>query len=506
MKRVSHRAAHYIRDELLKRERFIVIAVDARQQIVSINRSAPDWNPPGLFRGSTLPDTLSSLLDTASGAAKPTVFPYVELSGFFVDVHVLADADSADLVIHDVTQIHENEQVLQQRNHEISLLSEQRAALNSELANLNQELVQRRRQAEEASMAKSRFIASMSHEFRSPISSIMGYADLMRTEFPDSDNPKALQRASWHLLTLVENLLEQAREGDENVKLNQGRFNLDRLVSDIEALFRKQSEARGLAFEVQALPGGIDLECDELRLRQILINLVSNAIRYTQKGQVSVHFRHSDNNLDIRVRDTGMGIADGDLDKIFRPFTQVGQGNTSGAGLGLTITRQLVKRMGGQLEVESTPGIGSEFRVTIPCPRIQVGHDKLPQLSGTVLWVDDDPDILALYQVVLENWGLRVLGASSVAQAKDMIRRQDCRLVITDLHLTDGNGLELFRSLRAGRPGIAGIIISGSGIVDTEAEISASGIRAFLQKPLDATSLYAEIAPIFAGDSSDLII
>lgn len=500
MKRVSQRAAHYIRDELLKRERFIVIALDSGQKIVSVNRSSPDWNLPGLIRGSVLPDSLASLLNAAGEATEPMVFPYVELNDFFVDIHVLGDTESADLVIHDVSEAHENEQTLQQRAHENSLLSEQRAALNSELADLNQELFLRRRQAEKASAAKSRFIASMSHEFRSPIASIMGYADLIQAELPGSDNPQALQRASWHLLTLVENLLEQAREGQENISLNPSRFSLDRLAGDIEALFRTQSTAKGLVFEVKASPAEIEVECDELRLRQILINLVSNALRYTQQGEVSVHFRHRDDKLYIRVLDSGRGIEPADIERIFDAFTRVGKDNTSGAGLGLTITRQLIKRMGGQLKVESEPGTGSEFRVVIPCPLLHDDADEMPSLSGTVLWVDDDQDILSLYQVVLENWGLRVITASSVAQARDLFKSHDCPVVVTDMHLTDGNGVELFSHLRAKRPDVAGIVISGSGLVDLAPDIAGKGIRTFLQKPIDTELLYKEIVAAFAGD------
>ena len=503
MKRVSQIAAHYIRDELLKRERFIVIALDAKQEILSVNRSTPDWKLPGLIRGSVLPDTLSSLLGAAAESDDPVVFPYVEFEGYFLDIHVLGNETSADLVLHDVTEAHEKEQTLQQRAHENSLLSEQRAALNSELAELNQELFLRRRQAEKASNAKSRFIASMSHEFRSPIAAIMGYADLLQAELPGSENPQALQRASWHLLTLVENLLEQAREGDENVKLNPTHFSLDRLVDDIDALFRTQAAAKGLDFETKSSPAKIEVECDELRLRQILINLVSNALRYTQKGQISVHFKHREDKLYIRVRDSGQGIAAEDIERIFEPFTRVGEGNTSGAGLGLTITRQLINRMGGKLKVESKPGIGSEFRVGIPCPIVQDESKELPQLSGTLLWVDDDLDILSLYKVMLESWGLRVLTASSVSQAKDMMNRHDFPVVVTDMHLMDGDGLELFSYLQTVQPGITGIIISGSGLVDLPLEAAGGGIRAFLQKPLDADVLYTEVAAAFAGGSPD---
>lgn len=501
MKRISRRAAHYIRDELLRRERFIVIALDSSQKIVSVNRSNPDWIIPGLIRGSVLPDSLASLFNAASGATEPMVFPYVELEDCFVDIHVLLGGTGpADLVIHDVSEAHETERVLQQRAHENSLLSEQHAALNSELAELNQELFLRRREAERASAAKSRFIASMSHEFRSPIASIMGYADLLEAELPDSKNPKALQRASWHLLTLVENLLEQARDGQHDITLNPARFSLDRLADDIEDLFRTQATARGLRFEVKSAPAEIELECDELRLRQILINLVSNALRYTQKGEVSVHFRHRNDKLYFRVCDSGRGIEAADLDRIFEAFTRVGEGNTSGAGLGLTITRQLIKRMGGQLKVESKPGVGSEFRVVIPCPVPADEPVTMPALSGTVLWVDDDQDILSLYQVVLEGWGLDVLTAGTARKARELFDKCDCALVVTDMHLTDGNGVDLFGDLHTQRPGVTGIVISGSGFVDLPSEPKGKGIRTFLQKPIDAELLYKEIAAALAGE------
>ena len=484
----------------------MVLALDARQKILSVNQSTADWKVPGLIRGSLLPDTLRSLLSMTDQSGGPIVFPYVELEGNVFDIHVLGDEKSADLVLHDVTQAHKKERNLQQRAHENSLLSEQRAVLNSKLEELNEELLLRRRQAEKASTAKSRFIASMSHEFRSPIASIMGYANLLRDELPDSENPQALQRASWHLLTLVENLLEQAREGDMSVKLNPTRFSLDRLVDDIDALFQTQAAAKGIDFEVKSSPAGIEVECDELRLRQVVINLVSNALRYTQQGQVSIHFKHRDEKLFVRVRDTGRGIAPEDIERIFEPFTRVGEGNTSGAGLGLTITRQLVNRMGGKLKVESKPGVGSDFRIGIMCPMVSDEKMNTAKLSGNLLWVDDDQDILSLYQLVLESWGLNVFTASSVAQAKDIVKLHDFPVVVTDMHLTDGNGLELFNYLQTVRPGIAGIVISGSGVVDLPGEITGDGIRAFLQKPIDADKLYTEIAAAFSGGSPGLTL
>lgn len=499
MRRISKRASQYLRDELLNRQRFIVLEINTQQEILSVNRSTPEWQLQGLNRGAILPESLGSLVESAFGTAEPVVFRYLEFDKFIVDVHVLADDTSADVVLHNVSDAHATEQALQQKAHENSLLSDKLTALNSQLSELNEELVLRRRQAEQASNAKSRFIASMSHEFRSPIASIMGYADRLQAELPESDNPPALQRASWHLLTLVENLLEQAREGDESVQLNPTRFSLDRLVDDINALFKMQADAKELDFEITLSPAGIDVELDELRLRQIMINLVSNALRYTQQGQVNVLVEHRDKVLLIAVSDTGQGIAEEDMERIFEPFTHVGGGGTSGTGLGLTITRQLIKRMGGSIELQSKPGTGSQFHVSIPCVQVSSGQDEMPLLSGNVLWVDDDLDILGLYRVLLAEWGLQVHTASSMSRAKEIMRQHPCPVVVTDMHLTDGDGVELMQYFLTQNPDIQGIIISGSGLTGLDSGAMANRIRAFLQKPIDPDVLWRELASAFEG-------
>jgi CheY-like chemotaxis protein len=311
-----------------------------------------------------------------------------------------------------------------------------------------------------------------------------------------------LQRASWHLLTLVENLLEQAREGDDNIPLNPSRFGLDRLLDDIQALFQIQAKAKGLGFNTELSPRGIEIELDELRLRQLLINLISNALRYTEHGEINVRLEHRDGTLRIWVQDTGHGIDPMDMERIFEPFTHVGGGNTSGIGLGLTITRQLVKRMSGKLAVKSEPGVGSEFHLTIPCIQSTNSRDDSPLLTGDVLWVDDDPDILGLYEVLLSDWGLKVYTASSSGQAKEIMANHHCPVVVTDMHLPDEDGLELMKHLLSSRPDIEGIIISGSGIVELTPEAKLSGIHTFLQKPIDPVTLRTELVHAFQRTQS----
>jgi signal transduction histidine kinase/ActR/RegA family two-component response regulator len=475
----------------------MLITVSPNQQIVSLVCSHDDWEVNGLQSGAMLPDTLQSLCSVASETTEPMVFHYVAFDGIWVDVHVLVSKDGFDLILQDVTQAHQNEQILQQKALEISLLSQKQAEMNAELEQLNEELVQRRREAELASQAKSRFIASMSHEFRSPITAVMGYADLLQKEFPDSGKPPAIQRASWHLLTLVENLLEQARLDEPAGTLNPGRFLLQDVIRDIEELFRLRADSKGLNLEFRVPDKELHVELDELRLRQVLINLLGNALGYTQAGSVTVECEHADNWLEISVHDTGVGIADADLEQIFKPFMRVGRQASAGAGLGLTITQQLVKRMGGALSVTSTQGQGSEFQFKIPCPEVSL--NDLAETNVTersdirILLVDDDHDVLSLYSLLMSEWGWDYRTATGVEQAEQVFAQHPCQIVLTDLHLVDGNGLELLEVLHQREPQLVSILTSGSGEQVVQGS-SQPGIYAeFLQKPVSADDLHRTI-------------
>lgn len=506
MSKISERTENYLHEEIIGLERILVLTLDSQHKILNVHSSKPDWQIPDLQNGKILPEALVAVLDAAGRSDEVVVFPYVGLGQQVFNVHVVCEGPHTEVILHDVTEAHDQERVLQQHGHEISLLSDQQAILNTELAQLNKELSLSKKKAEKASEAKSQFIATMSHEFRSPITSIMGYTKLLRSELPDSANPQAVQRASWYLLMLVENLLEQSRDGDESHELNPTQVSLTRLMRDIGELFQTQADAKGVGLSVDLNSDEVEVEIDELRLRQILINLLSNALRYTTAGQVSLTAGHREGLLSISVCDSGIGIASDDLERIFEPFTHVGENAALGAGLGLTITRQLIERMNGQLEVESTVGVGSEFRLMIPCQGIEkVSHDNAV-LSGDVLWVDDDQDILSLYQVYLEDWGLTVHTASTVAQAKEAMQRCFCPVVISDLYLTDGNGFELMQNLFEKWPAIEGIIISGAGNAGLALESKENGIRAFLNKPVDLEALRDQISTSFSRASTNHVV
>ncbi|RYD91123.1 MAG: HAMP domain-containing histidine kinase, partial [Sphingomonadales bacterium] len=234
-------------------------------------------------------------------------------------------------------------------------------------ARTDAELQRAKNAAEAANLAKSRYIIGVSHEIRAPLNAISGYAQLLERDpqRPVGDAIRVIRRSAAHLTDLVDGLVDVSRIENGSVRIARDRVNLIELVTQIVDMFRMQAAVRGIAFE-HTRPGNLPTHVytDQKRLRQILINLISNAIKYTPAGSAALHIHWRNPVIEFEVEDTGVGISSADITRIFEPFERIetvrGQ---PGVGLGLTITRMLVDVMGGQLTVESNPGAGSIFRV-----------------------------------------------------------------------------------------------------------------------------------------------
>jgi signal transduction histidine kinase/CheY-like chemotaxis protein len=441
------------------------------------------WEVDGLDIGEPLPETLRAIVLTTPLDQRTQLYPYIYLGdSLVVDVHVLTHGSNRQMILQDVSDSHDAELRLQQKAHEVSLLLEKQAELN-------RDLVSSRAEAERASQAKSRFIASMSHEFRTPINSIMGHAELLAGQAVDPDLTAAIQRASWHLLTLVENLLEQARQGEGIVQINPSKVAMNEVLRDMRELFALQAASRGLELQVTGPKDPAFLETDELRLRQILINLLSNAIRYTEAGRVTLSCEVVEDRLAVSVSDTGRGINKEDQNRIFLPFARLDPHRETGAGLGLTITRQLVEAMGGQLELDSEPDRGSTFSFSLPGVALSE-RSAGAVLSGlSVLVVDDDADICAMYEIVLTDWGMQVETAAGYQQAIEAVKSDHFDLLITDLFLEDGNGMDLIGELRNAGKATRCILCSGSSAQSFPDAAVSYGADAFLLKPVQPEHL-----------------
>jgi signal transduction histidine kinase len=231
-----------------------------------------------------------------------------------------------------------------------------------------------RRQAEEAALAasrtKSQFLARMSHELRTPLNAVQGYAEILLEDVPTAScrDVERVLAASSHLRQMIDDLLDLARVETGDLPIRAEPVALQPLLDDIQGVAEVLVTRRGLAFHDDRLPCPT-VTADPLRIRQVLLNLVGNAAKFTAQGSVTLWSRTTDDEVRIGVTDTGIGIASGDLERVFSPFEQVDTTTTrsaGGAGLGLAIARQLARRMGGDLGLESTPGVGSTFTLRLP--------------------------------------------------------------------------------------------------------------------------------------------
>lgn len=328
-------------------------------------------------------------------------------------------------------------------------------------ARTDAELQRAKDAAEAANLAKSRYIIGVSHEIRTPLNAISGYAQLMERDpdRPAADAVRVIRRSATHLSDLIDGLVDVSRIENGSVRIAREKVNLIDLVSQIVDMFRIQAASRGIDFE-HTRPGNLPtwIYTDQKRLRQILINLVSNAIKYTPIGSAALHVRWRNPVAEFVVQDTGVGIEADDIERIFEPFERIetvrGQ---PGVGLGLTITRMLVDVMGGQLTVESQPGAGSTFCVKmflseVLLPDASAAEDLRAIRSGQprrrILAIDDDPAHLDLLRDLLSPMNFDLDFAGSGEEGLAAFERSKPDLVILDIAMPGIGGWETARRLR----------------------------------------------------------
>ncbi|OCC22411.1 hybrid sensor histidine kinase/response regulator [Croceicoccus estronivorus] len=374
-------------------------------------------------------------------------------------------------------------------------------------ARTDAELQRAKNAAEAANLAKSRYIIGISHEIRTPLNAISGYAQLMERDsnVEVGDAVRVIRRSATHLSDLVDGLVDVSRIENGSVRIARERVNLQDLLTQIVDMFRVQAAARGIQFE-HSRPAHLPtwIYTDQKRLRQILINLISNAIKYTPAGTASLNIYWRNPVAEFEVQDTGVGIDEAYLDRIFEPFERIqsvrGQ---PGVGLGLTITRLLVDIMGGQLTVKSTPGVGSTFKVKMffseAQPPESQGH--VPTLANSysgprkrILIVDDDPAHLDLARDLLSPCGFELDFAASGQSALDRFRQTPPDLVIMDVSMPGMNGWDAARTIRKDHGDAVPILMVSANVHDFQRARRADDPHDdYLTKPYDIDVLLERI-------------
>ncbi|MBI5899278.1 MAG: response regulator [Rhodocyclales bacterium] len=390
------------------------------------------------------------------------------------------------------------------RHHLAGLVEERTAALSIA-----------KEAAEAANRAKSAFLANMSHELRTPLNAMIGMTALARNRATDPQQIDFLgkaDRASRQLLGVIDDILDLSRIEADRLSIDHVEFHLGRVLDDLVALVDLRVREKGLRFEIGIAPeiARLNVRGDPVRLGQILLNLVGNAIKFTSSGAVGLRILRLADDADgvllrFEVEDTGIGIAAGDHERVFRSFEQADASLTrkySGSGLGLAISKRLVEAMGGKIGVESEPGCGSSFwfttrleRVAAFTPPTPVAEDEmLAACAGRhALLVEDDPMNQAVARELLESFGIRVDIAADGRQAVEMVRQGAFDLILMDLQLPDMNGLDATRDIRRlpGGWNIPIIAITANAYDDDRQRCLDAGMNDYLAKPFTSSSLLA---------------
>ena len=369
--------------------------------------------------------------------------------------------------------------------------------------------------AEAATRAKSEFLANMSHELRTPLNGVIGYAQLLQRDrslnAAQREALDAIANCGSHLLDLINDVLDLSKIEAGRVDIEHSATDLIQLTRDLHHVVGETARRKGLILSMVLTP---DLPrkvvLDGRHLRQVLLNLLGNAVKFTAKGQVRLGIaRDEDGGLAFEVSDTGMGIEADALSEIFEAFTQTQSGAAAGGtGLGLTISQHLLRIMGAELKVESTPGVGSRFFFTLPLvvaagaadgPAESIGpplHARLsPGQHVTALVVDDSTVSRRILASLLESAGLKVITATGGMEGIDLARRHHPDVVFMDVKMADIDGFSATRRLASDQTtaGIPVIAVTASAFGDTRLAAKEAGCAAYLPKPVRAEALFAAL-------------
>jgi signal transduction histidine kinase len=372
----------------------------------------------------------------------------------------------------------------------------------------NEELMFAKDKAEESDRLKTAFIHNISHEIRTPMNGIVGFAELLRQ--PETDSEKKAEYISIinsctsQLASLINDLIDISRIESGTVELKLKEFEPSEIINDVEAIYSKRAAGKGLLFKIENNLDDLIIISDEGKLRQILDNIVSNAIKFTDKGYVKIVAERENNNFVFTVSDTGIGIKDSDQNEIFGHFRQLESGlerTYGGSGLGLSISKGYIDLLGGKIRVESKPGSGSKFTFSVP---FDLAAQNSSERSGTsefkfnrkirILAAEDDDISLLFIKELFRDCDCEIISARNGNEAVELFSATEgIDIVLMDIKMPHMNGYEATRKIKNINPRVPVLAITSFGLKDDLMNSSGITFDDLIEKPVNKPELLSKI-------------
>jgi signal transduction histidine kinase/ActR/RegA family two-component response regulator len=503
-----------LRQHILSAAKPAYLVTDKQFNLVTASGELSFYELENLKTGCSCESSLSFLVGYDVNEA-------IELRFFQINEEVIAHVvllpHEGHLIIlfMDASAAYHQEVEIQQKTNDLLILSEKQDEIVKELVRARDGLAKKHDELTSANESKAKFIANMSDEIKSPLTSILGHASLLKNDANETSDSfkmiEAIERGGRHLLTMVENLLDQMDIELSNVKLKIDPVDINDLLQDLESIFSPLAKRKGLKFLVvtESLPRN-RIKVDETRLRQVLVNLLNNSFKYTDMGTVRLTVAWKDNELFFEVYDTGCGVPESFQQEMFAAFKQ-GHERGKGKGLGLSVSKHLIDLMDGKISCQSVLGVETRFKISVPSELSESNQFASTIIedigfgeNAHILIVDSNEDLCLLYDLALTKAGFNVSQCGVAQESITFAKEKNPNLILISLATFDEslNAIKEIRASGYNQPILVQISMEASDLSRAVFEVGANG---YITKPINIIDLIetikAYVSPMHTQES-----